>query len=188
MNHRQGKMRTRSRTSAGILALSFIGFIGAALVSLVPSAALAAGGGLVLTPTMPILITLLIGFVLLVVPMNKMIFRPLFKVLDERAAKITGARDRAQHLEQEADASMNRYRDAVRDARENAEVTRQTQLSESRSEQASMTADAKGEAASEIARARGELEASLTEARVGLRASSEEVAKIAAEQILGRAL
>ncbi len=194
MNHRQGKTPMRFPSIARItnakprvalaLTIPALTIIG---VMLAPTPALAAGS-LVLVPDAKILITLLVIFVLLISPINHLILLPLIKVLDDRAAKINGARERAQHLEQDAEISMDRYRDAIRQSRENSEAERQAQLSETRSEQTAMTADAKNEAASEIARARSEIEASLGEARASLRSSSEEVAKIAAEQILGRAL
>lgn len=194
MNHRQskarnGKARTQRRTTASIPMMSTIKRLIPAMTILAfaPSSALAAGG-LVLLPDYPMLVTLIILFTLLIMPMNKLIFQPVFRVLDERAAKISGARNRALQLESEADSTMNRYRDAIRGAREGAETARQSQLKETRSEQGALTSDAKAEATAEIARARGEIEASLNDARESLRASSQEIAKIAAEQILGRNL
>ena len=42
---------------------------------------------------------LIVLFVLLVFPVNKLLFHPIFRVLDERDARIEGARKRAEHDE-----------------------------------------------------------------------------------------
>jgi F-type H+-transporting ATPase subunit b len=145
-----------------------------------------AAGSLSLEPEGSVLIVLLVGFVLLIFPLNRLIFRPLLKVVDERDAKIEGARRRASQLEEEATASIRKYRGAIREAREEAEAGRRVRLEAARSEQGSITGEARGEAEQEIARARSEIAASLDEARTSLRGASEELALVAAERILGR--
>jgi len=147
-----------------------------------------ASGSLELIPHVPTLIALLIAFVILIFPLNALVFRPLFGVLDERASRIEGARRRATTLEAEAAEVMNRYREEVRSAREESEVARQSQLAEARSEQSSITADAKAEAESEVVRAREEIAGSIDEARVSLEGTADGLARAAAERILGRPL
>ena len=147
-----------------------------------------AAGNLVLMPHIPTLVILLVGFVLLIFPLNSMIFRPLFRVLDDRDAKIAGATKDAQGLVTKADELMNEYRDKIREAREDAATARREQIESARSEQTSITGDAKAEAEDEIGRARQEINESLAEARVTIKAASREVASVAAESILGRSL
>ena len=147
-----------------------------------------ASGSLELIPHVPTLVALLIAFVILIFPLNSMIFKPLFGVLDERASRIEGARRRAEKLEEEAAEVTSRYREAVRSAREEAEIARQAQLAEARSEQGSITADAKAEAEAEVKRARSEIAGSIDAARVSLEGSAEGLARSAAERILGRSL
>jgi len=164
----------------------------AALFAVVATGLLAgpahAAGQLVLTPHIPTLVILLVGFVLLIFPLNSMIFRPLFRVLDDRDAKIAGATKDAQGLVTKADELMNEYRDKIREAREDAATARREQIESARSEQTSITGDAKAEAEDEIGRARQEINESLAEARVTIKAASREVASVAAESILGRSL
>jgi len=131
---------------------------------------------------------MLIGFVVLIFPLNVLIFQPIFRALDERAARIQGARDRSAHLEREADGVLERYETAIREARAESEATRQGQLVTAREEQAVLTAQARGESETELERARATLQASLEDARAALRADAEDLAKAAAEQVLGRAL
>lgn len=154
---------------------------------LAPGSAIASGG-LVLMPDFTMLFVLLCGFVLLVAPINALIFRPIFRVLDERHQKIEGARDRAQLIDEEASRAMARYRASVREARDEAESGRQFQLQDARCEQGSITSRAKQESDREVAHARSDLAASLEEARATLRTASEGLARQAAERILGRTL
>ena len=131
---------------------------------------------------------MLIGFVVIIFPLNALIYQPIFRALDERASRIDGARSRSVELEKDADAVLERYETALRDARSAAEDARQTQLATAREEQANLTTQARGEAEGELERARGELGRSLEEARASLRASADDLATAAAEQILGRSL
>ena len=137
------------------------------------------------TRTLPIM---LLGFVLLIFPLNQLIFKPIFRSLDDRAARIEGARDRSSHLQREAGRVLDRYETAIRAARGASEEARQLELQRAREEQATLTAQARGEAEAELERARADLGRSLEQARTSLRASAEELAQAAAEQVLGRTL
>jgi len=143
---------------------------------------------LVLLPDAMTLVILIVGFVILIAPLNALIFRPLFRVIDEREAKIEGATRQAQSLVSQAGELTDRYRASIREAREAADGERKQQLEAARSEQGAITDDAKAESDVEIGRAREEIESSLVEARSSLERASQELAKVAAERILGRAL
>lgn len=131
---------------------------------------------------------MLIGFVVLIFPLNALMFQPIFRALDERAERIQGARDRSTQLQSEADAVLDRYETAIREARRESESQRQGQLATAREEQAVLTTQARSDAEQELERARGELNQSLEEARATLRGSAEDLATAAAERILGRSL
>ena len=131
---------------------------------------------------------MLIGFVLLVFPLNELIFKPIFRSLDARAERINGARSRSVDLQGQADGALERYETAIRAARSDSDQSRQVGLLRVREEQAALTTEARGEAERELENARAELGQSLEEARASLRANAEELAGAAAEQVLGRAL
>lgn len=147
-----------------------------------------ASDNLELIPDPMILPIMLVGFVLLIFPLNQLIFKPIFHSLDARAARIAGARTRSTQLQGEADQVLERYENAIKIARSESEQARQGQLALAREEQVSLTTQARGEAEGEIERAREDLGQSLDEARASLRSSAEDLAKAAAEQVLGRAL
>jgi F-type H+-transporting ATPase subunit b len=147
-----------------------------------------ASGGLELIPSLPLVLMLLAGFAILVFPMNALVFRPLFRVLDERRERIEGATRRADKLESEADQVLARYRESVAQAREEAEVERRRELDAARSEHAALATDARARAEREAERARAEISKAFEDARDGLRGSAEALAREAAERVLGRSL
>ena len=101
-----------------------------------------ASDNLVLIPDPTILGIMLVGFVLLIFPMNALIFKPIFHSLDERAERIQGARDRSTQLQNQASTVLERYESAIREARGESEQARQAQLLRAREEQATLTAEA----------------------------------------------
>ncbi|MBW2400367.1 MAG: ATP synthase F0 subunit B [Deltaproteobacteria bacterium] len=131
---------------------------------------------------------LILFFFLLAYPMNQLIFRPIFRVLDERDAKIAGTREKAERLFTEAEEVLARYEGSVREVRAEAEQARKQVLGVARSDGGSQTAQARGEAEREVARAREEIAGALDSARDELRAQTEGLAREVAEQALGRAL
>ena len=162
--------------------------LGVALACSVCASPAQASGQLVLYPDPMTLMILIVGFVILIAPLNAMIFRPLFRVIEEREGKIEGATRQAQQLVNQANDLTEQYRGSIREAREEAEGARKQQLEAARSEHGSITDDAKAESEDEIGRARQEIENSLVEARSTIERASVDLAKVAAERILGRAL
>ncbi len=156
-------------------------------ISLIARPAMASGS-LELIPDPIILCVMIVGFVLLIFPLNELIFKPIFRSLDERAERIKGARERSEQLQREADAVLERYETALLETRAESEEARQAQLAAAREEQANLTAQAKTEAEGELERARTELGRSLEEARATIRSAAEDLARAAAEQVLGRTL
>jgi F-type H+-transporting ATPase subunit b len=127
-------------------------------------------------------------FILLVFPVNKLLFHPIFRVLDERDARIEGARKRAAEVGAEAEATLGRYRSAVRSAREEAEGGRKQVLEEARREQAELTGGVRSEAEAEMNRAREAVAGALDDARAQMREQAQELAREAATRVLGRSL
>jgi F-type H+-transporting ATPase subunit b len=167
--------RTLSRPLAG------------AAVLLAATPALAAGD-LVLIPEIPLLVSLIVLFLVLVLPVNQLLLQPLLKVLDAREEKIDGTRTHADKLEREATDILDRYESAVRVVREESEQQRRTVLEAARSECAETTGTARKAADQQIDEARREVGAALEQARTGLRGQAQDLAQQAASQVLGRAL
>jgi F-type H+-transporting ATPase subunit b len=180
---------TRDRRIARIAPLIAIGAL-----LILGSEAFASEGELVLFPhvhgefSFRDLIILLVLFTALVYPVNRLIFKPIFRVLDEREEKIAGTRRQADRLFAEADEVLERYEQSLREVRQDAEQERKQTLEGARADGAAKTAIARGEAEREVTRAREEVAAALDDARGTLRAQSESLASEIAARVLGRVL
>lgn len=181
--HRVRRVR-RAGIQSGFKRVLLLSFLA---LSLLASPAYAAGG-LVLFPDPVWLVVLMVAFALLVAPMNALIFRPIFRVLDERKERIEGARRRAEQLQSEAEEILRRYRTSVREVREETDLDRRRTLEAARSDSAAAAAAARAEAEGVIERNRNDLESWLASARADLRSRVEPLARVAAERVLGRDL
>ena len=147
-----------------------------------------AADNLVLVPDPPILLALIVLFVLLVAPIDRLLFKPIFRVLDERDERIAGTRARAVALEQETDQVLSRYESQVAAVREEAEQERRSLLEAARGDALGTTGGARAQAEGEIERARSEIQGALESARGSLRSQAQELAQQAAARVLGRPL
>jgi len=152
------------------------------------SSARASEGALELVPQLPLLTALLLLFLLMVAPVNALLFRPLLRMLDERADRIAGTRSRAERLDEQSVVLRGRYESALREARDGAERSRQERVEAARSEQKERTGEARAAAEQRIDSARSELAANLEDARGQLAEQARELAREAAARVLGRSL
>jgi len=161
----------------------------AALTTALPLTAHAAGdGGLVLAPDVRILVGLIILFLVLILPLNQLLFKPIFRVLDEREERIAGTRARAAQLERDAEEALESYQASVRTVREESEQERRSLLESARTEALQASAEARGEVERELETARVDIGSALDAARSTLRSESQEIAREAASRVLGRTI
>ena len=159
-----------------------------ATITFFASTAHAAEGGLQLVPDWATAAALLVAFLVLVIPLNALLLKPLVKALDEREERITGTRAKAERLATEGQEVLERYEAAIRQAREASELARRGKLEEARASMIDTTATARSAAESELERARNELANTLAGARQTLRTQANDLARDAAAQVLGRPL
>ena len=151
--------------------------------------AAASEGDLVLLPDLtgklPILIVL---FALLVYPINVVLFKPIFRVLDAREERTTGTRKQAEKVMNDAEETLADYERAVREVRADAERMRKREAATARKENAAVIDAARADAERHFERARIELAAALEQSRQALRADAQGLADEVASRVLGRAL
>ncbi len=146
------------------------------------------GGALVANPLRSTWLQLVILFVMIMFPLNALIFRPLLRTLEQRGEKIEGARGRANALSKQATEVLGRYEAAVGVARREAENVRRQTLETARSEQTRIGAEARGSAEREVAQARAGVAGAVDTARAALRDETERLAREVAAKVLGRPL
>jgi len=150
--------------------------------------ALASGGGIEIVPSAGRLIPLIVFFLLMIVPVNRLLLQPLLRVLDEREERIAGARARADSLGRDADAVLSSYEARIADVRGESELERRGTLDQARGRHGERVREARGDAELRIEAARRQVGAALEQARDQLHAEAETLARQAAERMLGRSL
>jgi F0F1-type ATP synthase membrane subunit b/b' len=101
---------------------------------------------------------------------------------------VEGARQRAEELDHESAALLQRYEASLREVRAEAESTRKNKLGHAREQQLGIAEEARTHAEEKIEQARAQLQAALLSAREGLRESSREIARAVAARVIGREL
>jgi len=123
---------------------------------------------------------------LLTVVLDRLLFRPILRVMEERARAISSAKELAERSAREARTAAAEFEQKTAAAR--AEIYRQ--MDEMRrtanSERAEVMARTRAEADAQIARASATLEAETAEARRKLTADADALGAAVAERILGR--
>ncbi len=151
-----------------------------------PQVAAASEDGLQIIPDPLTVVVLLALFVILVPVLNNLLFKPLLGVLDERAARIEGARARAAELAQQSAALLARHDEAVRQARETAHGEQVRLVEEARRAHQATVGEARAEAEREVHGARGEISRAADSARGVLGAEAEPLAREITARLLGR--
>lgn len=161
----------------------------AALVLASPAAA--SEGGLDIFPDISptgAFLKLLVLFVVLIPLCNLLVFKPLLGVLEERSARIDGARARASEFAANAQAALLQYEQSIGAARKAAESDRRELLEQARRSQTQTQAEARASAEREIAQVRAQVAGSIDAARAELRREADSLARDVAARVLGRPL
>jgi F-type H+-transporting ATPase subunit b len=163
--------------------------LAAALAALLAAGeALAAEGNIVLFPDPRMLAALVVLFLLLIYPVNALLFRPIFAALDARGDRIAGTRARAEKLAEDTRAMLAQYEGRVAEVRQAAEAERKQAIEAARAEAGSETGAARADAEREIEGIRTRVAGELEQARRSLRRDAEALARDAAGRVLGRPL
>lgn len=132
------------------------------------------------------LIVIFILFILFVFLMNRLLFKPISRVLDEREALTDGAKIEARAATNRYSSRLADYEAAIRSARAEGyrklEQERAARLDERRLH----VEEAKSAASKEIEQARSEIALQTSEARSALATESRHIAEQISRSILGR--
>jgi len=139
-------------------------------------------------PDVGVLVGMIIGFAVVILPLNILMFRPLLEVFDAREEQIDGAIQKTAELSEQAEALLTRYEDSIRESREEIAEERKALVRSARGEEEAVTSQERQNAEALLAAARTELEAAFESVRVEVRASARSLGRDAASRILGREL
>jgi len=128
----------------------------------------------------------LVNFLLLVWILNRLIFRPFLKVIEEREERTIGARNKASDLTVQADDLEKEYEAEVSEARSHGLSEKEAMRIQGQVKRNKILGEARLKSADHISSARKELEANMEEARRELTQLSISHSKEMAAKVLGR--
>lgn len=152
----------------------------------VPAAAQAADLNLI--PDVVSVATNVALFLLLIYPVNKLLVTPLLRVLDERAARTSGALAESESLVGEARAARADLETRLAAARARAQARRSAILADGEVEERAVLEAARTEAVGNVDVVRRAVQAELADARSGLESETRALAREVATRVLGRAI
>jgi len=130
----------------------------------------------------------LLNFLLLMFLLNRILFRPMLKVLDERRERTEGRRKQAAQLDTEAQAIWDDYQKRIQTAKAAADRDRAQTVRQGEGERDKILQATAAEAEKAVAEVRARVRKEADQARQTLRADADRLAAAAAERILGRAV
>ena len=159
------------------------------LAGLLPVVAFASGGeesGLISLDKS--LIIQAVNFVILLVLLTKLLYKPLMKKMDERTQAIQKSLDEAQAARAEAQKERDDFAAKIQAAHGEAQAIRAEALKEAAEEQRRLVDAAKAEAARLVVTARQELEQDVRRARQELRQEVADLAIDVSQQLIKKSL
>jgi F-type H+-transporting ATPase subunit b len=147
--------------------------------------AFAEGGGDIISPDGS-LIFVLILFVILVFVLNRILFRPIGRVLDERQTLTEGAANEARAARRIYESRLADYEATIRQARAESYKRSEQERAAALEARRRLIDDSKLQAHEQIERAKREIEQQVARARAALESESRQIAERISRTVLGR--
>ncbi|MGE5217435.1 MAG: ATP synthase F0 subunit B [Chloroflexota bacterium] len=125
-------------------------------------------------------------FVILWLVLNKLLFQPYLKLLEERERRTSGAQHDSADLEQEGARLRAQYQEKIAQAESAGYATKERILQAAREEREKVLGQARQEAADHLERVRQEIAAAVENERQLARAEGAAVAADMVSKVLGR--
>ena len=128
------------------------------------------------------------NFIVLMIVLNILLYRPLRNVMASRRETIDGSYDVAQSLESQIEEKMARYGEKLQAAKQQGNQEKAALRQAGASEEAGIISKAREEATGRLQGVKEQVAESATVARRQLKSETEALAGEISEKILGRAL
>ena len=125
-------------------------------------------------------------FLLFVFVMNRLLFKPIGRVLDERQVLTEGATNEARAAGRRYQARLAEYESTIRQARAESYRKLEQERAAALEERRRLIEDAKQKASGEIEQAKSEINGQAESARLALETESRQIAATISRTVLGR--
>ncbi len=130
----------------------------------------------------------MVNFLLLIVILNFLLYKPVLKIIEKRNEKIERSREKVRSLDETIERKMAEYEEKIRQARAEAVLQREA-VKEAGTEQGrEIIGTVREEISRKLEDFKGQLQKETDEARVSLREQARTIAAEISEKVLGRGI
>ena len=147
--------------------------------------AFAEGGGNIISPDGSLVLVLIL-FIFFVFLLNRLLFRPIGRVLDQRQNLTEGSANEARAARRIYETRLAEYEATIRKARAESYKQSEQERAVALEERRRVLDEAKQNAHEQIDRAKQEIEKQVTQARSALESESRQIAENISRTVLGR--
>ena len=122
---------------------------------------------------------------ILVLVLTRIFFKPILRVLDERAARIAKDKEAAEGARKASEADLKRIEDGLKEARASAAAIRNTAETEALKDKGRLVREVQAEGRAEVEKAKAELAREIETLKKDLDKRTEEIAETIEKRILG---
>ncbi len=130
----------------------------------------------------------LVNFLLLLVILNAILYKPILAKIREREARINGDKEKADQLAKKVQDQENRHQEALASARQTAAQEKASLMADSKRTESEILDKARNEASKIVEEMKSTIEAETTQVRAALQAQMTPLAGSIAQKILGRSV
>ncbi len=130
----------------------------------------------------------LVNFLVLVLVLNVFLYKPIRKVLADRAEQLSGAKAKAAEVDQEVQEKVALYEARLRDVKAKAGAERAAMIKEAQAEEAVLVEKARTEAAGSLTAIKSRVAKEAAGAKELLREQARALSLEICEKVLGRSL
>ncbi len=129
-----------------------------------------------------------LNFIILLIVLNKLLYRPLKKVIDERNETITGSHAKAKSLQADIDKKMEIYQQQLNEAKVQANEERNKLKKAANEKEAAILSEAHGKASVRLQAIKSQVKKEADDASKTLKSEAKSLAGEITTKILGREL
>lgn len=122
---------------------------------------------------------------ILVLILTRIFFKPILRILDERAARIAKDKDAAENARQSYEADLKRIEDGLKEARAAAEAIRNNAETEALKDKSRLVREVQAEGRAEVEKAKAELARQTEALKKELETRTAEIAESIEKKVLG---
>ncbi|HEY6872009.1 MAG TPA: ATP synthase F0 subunit B [Geobacteraceae bacterium] len=130
----------------------------------------------------------LVNFLVLVLILNVFLYKPIRKVLADRAEQLRGAKAKAAEVDQDVQGKIALYEARLREVKAKAGEERAAMIKEAQAEEGALVGKARGEAAETLTAIKNRVAKEAADAKILLREQARSLSLEICEKVLGRSL